>query len=37
MSIQILSGQEVSSAPDGDLEKRVQYSNEGGEWKPQVI
>lgn len=37
MSIQILSGQEVSSSLEGDLEKRVQYSNEGGSWKPPTI
>ncbi len=36
MSVQILSGQEIPSSPDG-IEKRVQYTFEGGEWKPPVI
>lgn len=36
MSIQILSGQEVSSSK-GDLEKRVYYTNQEGEWKPPHI
>jgi hypothetical protein len=37
MSIQLLSGQDVSSSHQGDLEKRVQYTNEDGEWKAPVI
>ncbi|KYC42289.1 hypothetical protein WA1_20145 [Scytonema hofmannii PCC 7110] len=37
MSIQILFGQDVSASFDGDLEKRVQYTYEDGEWKPPVI
>ena len=36
MSIQILSGQEVSSFK-GDLEKRVHYTNQEGEWKSPLI
>lgn len=37
MSIQILSGKDISSSADGDLEKRVQYTHEGGEWKAPII
>lgn len=36
MSIQIISGQEVSSSK-GDLEKRVYYTNQKGEWEPPRI
>ncbi|KYC35383.1 hypothetical protein WA1_06035 [Scytonema hofmannii PCC 7110] len=37
MSIQILFGQDISASPEGDLEKRAQYTYEDGEWKPPVI
>ncbi|MUG91314.1 caspase family protein [Scytonema sp. UIC 10036] len=36
MSIQILSGQDVSASPNG-VEKRVQYTYEDGEWKPPIV
>ncbi|MUG94123.1 caspase family protein [Scytonema sp. UIC 10036] len=36
MSVQILSGQDVSASPNG-VEKRVQYTYEDAEWKAPVI